>query len=202
MVNDYFFVSMQVLIQTPTSSFWVIENFTPDYYEYLRTLPVLEEPPIMVYGRMAKQNRDIAFFSDESKGYKYSNQIMHSTPLSLYPFLVQLLAYVNHTFNTNFNGILLNRYKDGSKSLGAHSDDEKGLDKSHKLVLGLSYGPGIRKFRIRNKQSKDIVLDYEQKPGTLIAMQGDFQSEFTHEIPVQRKIKGERISLTFRHHLE
>jgi len=32
-------------------------------------------------------------------------------------------------------------------------------------------------------------------------MQGEFQKEFTHEIPIQKKILDERISLTFRKHI-
>ena len=96
----------------------------------------------------------------------------------------------------------MNKYKDGSKSLGSHSDDQSALDKERKLVVGLSYGPGIRIFRIRDKKTNKIILDYEQKPCTLIAMEGEFQNEFKHEIPVQKKVKEERISLTFRHHLE
>jgi hypothetical protein len=54
--------SPKILINTGTSWFWVIENFTSDYYEHLKTLPVVVEPPIFVYGRQGKQHRDIAFF--------------------------------------------------------------------------------------------------------------------------------------------
>ena len=32
-------------------------------------------------------------------------------------------------------------------------------------------------------------------------MKGEFQKEFTHEIPVQKKVKNCRYSLTFRKHL-
>jgi alkylated DNA repair dioxygenase AlkB len=34
----------------------------------------------------------------------------------------------------------------------------------------------------------------------IIFMSGDFQKEFTHEIPKQLKIKEPRYSFTFRHH--
>ena len=33
-------------------------------------------------------------------------------------------------------------------------------------------------------------------------MAGDFQKEFTHEIPAEKKIKEGRISFTFRKHLK
>jgi len=103
---------------------------------------------------------------------------------------------------TSFNGVLYNRYRNGEKYVSAHSDEESAPDKTHRLVAGISYGPGLRKFRIRNKKTKDIVLDFEHESCCLYVMQGDFQVEFTHEIPVQKKVKGERISLTFHRHLE
>mgnify|MGYP002626206837 FL=1 len=190
------------LIDTGRSKFWVVPNFTPDYYYDLTQLPVNEEPPIVVYGKTVKQNRDISFFSDESIGYKYSGQMMPSIPLKSSRLLSELLPAVNKILGTQFNGILLNRYRSGEKSIGSHSDDEKALDKNRKMVAGLAYGPGIRKFRIRDKKTNKIVLDYDHQPCTLIAMEGDFQSEFKHEIPKQLKVKGERISITFRHHLE
>ena len=115
--------------------------------------------------------------------------------------LSPLLEEINNSLNTNFNGILVNRYKNGEKYLSAHSDDENGLDKKNKMVVGLCYGAGIRKFRIRDKITKKIVLDYDQQPGTLLVMQGNFQQQFTHEIPVQKKVKDERISITFRNHI-
>lgn len=36
----------------------------------------------------------------------------------------------------------------------------------------------------------------------LIVMDGDFQSYYTHEIPIEKNIINDRISLTFRHHTE
>ena len=67
------------------------------------------------------------------------------------------------------------------------------------MVATISYG-ATRKFRIRNKQTKQIVLDYPLETGTLLIMQGEFQSEFTHEIPKELTIHNPRISITFRRH--
>jgi len=67
-------------------------------------------------------------------------------------------------------------------------------------VAGICYGPAIRTFRIRNKETKKIILDHKHMPCSLLIMEGDFQKEFTHEIPIEKKIKEERISLTFRYH--
>lgn len=194
-------LSTKTLIQTENSALWVVENFSEDYYEVLKEVFCYEEPPIKIMGKNCKQRRNAAFYSDKSYGYKYSGQTMKSLPLSNVDLFPPLLEEINNSLKTNFNGILVNRYINGEKYLSAHSDDENGLDKNNKMVVGLSYGPGIRKFRIRDKNTKEIILDYDQQPGTLLVMSGEFQKEFTHEIPIQKKVKDERISITFRNHI-
>jgi len=154
-------------------------------------------PPIILYGKTVNQNRNIGFFSNESIGYKYSNQIMGSQPLS--NNLLKLLEFINTKFNSNFNGILVNQYMDGNNSIGAHSDDETKLDKSG--VIAISYGAN-RKFRIRNKFTKKIEKDIIMENNSILHMGGKFQKEFTHEIPIEKKVKEPRISFTFRKHLE
>ena len=195
----------KVLIDTGTSKFWIIENYGPDLFPYLKNVPLFEEPPIMMMGKMCKQRRNVGFFSDESKGYKYSGQFMPSFPLVDAPILQQLLPKLNKSLGTTFNGVLVNSYINGEKYLSYHSDEERNLDKSgRKMVVGLAYG-AVRTFRIRKKENGkagEIVLDFQHRPRTLIVMEGDFQQEFTHEIPIQKKIKEERISITFRHHTE
>jgi alkylated DNA repair dioxygenase AlkB len=62
-----------------------------------------------------------------------------------------LLDMINNKFNTNFNGILVNRYDNGNDYISAHSDDEGSL--SDIGVVSISYG-STRKLRIREKGSK------------------------------------------------
>jgi alkylated DNA repair dioxygenase AlkB len=92
----------QILINTQSSRLWVIPIFT------------YEEPPIVVYGKPAKQHRDV----DESAGYRYSGQMMASLPLSKAPIIQWLLPQINQALGTNFNGVLVNRYRNGEKYIG------------------------------------------------------------------------------------
>lgn len=189
----------RTLFETDISKLWVIEKFGPDLFDGLVDLPLVFEPPIMVRGTQCIQHRNIGFFSDSSQGYRYSGQIAPSIPLAPNPILVNTIHDVNEVLETSFNGILVNRYTNGSKYIGAHSDDESKLDQKRKTVASLAYG-ATRIFRVRNKHTKKVVFDYEHKPRSLLIMEGEFQREFTHEIPVQARIKNERISLTFRNH--
>jgi len=154
-------------------------------------------PPIVVFGKQAIQHRNIGFFSNTSIGYHYSRQLSASKPLT--GSLTELLNLINSIFESDFNGILINEYPDGEHYIGKHSDDESAL--SNAGVVCISYGAS-RKFRIRNKLTNEIVLDIPTKSQEILIMRGDFQKEFTHEIPVEKKVKSKRISFTFRKHLK
>ena len=155
------------------------------------------EPRIMVFGKECRQQRDVQFRSNVSKGYFYSNQVMTSKPLTAE--MAQLLAVVNKEFGSEFNGVLINRYKNGTKTVGAHADSEAGLD-AGAGVVAISHGAG-RTFRVRCKETKRIVGDFTTKHHTALQMKGpSFQQTLTHEIPMEKRITGERVSLTFRKH--
>ena len=157
---------------------------------------LIVKPKIILFGKECSQQRDVGFFSNESEGYKYSNKLMASQPLT--DNMKLLLEFVNNLYSSEYNGILINRYDSGEQYIGAHSDDETSLDKNG--VIALSYGTE-RKFRIRDKITKKIRLDVPLSHLSIIHMGGEFQKEFTHEVPVEKKVKGKRISLTFRKHL-
>lgn len=174
-------------------------NFTPSMKKYLTGLELIERPEIVLFGKIVRQKRDVKFFSDTSEGYRYSNKLSPSYPMT--PYLDSIINRINHHFSTKYNGILINRYNDGKEYIGAHSDDESGLGEQG--VISISVG-ATRKFRIRyktpGKKSNPIILDVPVKDGEILIMYGDFQKYFTHEIPVETKIRTARTSLTFRNH--
>lgn len=155
------------------------------------------KPPIVLFGKVCHQQRDVGFFSDVAEGYVYSRQRMPAQPMT--PHLAQLLAEVNALLDTPFNAILINRYNDASDYISAHSDDEKQLA-PHSVVASISYG-GERIFRIRNKKTKEIVVDVRTADTKGIVMRGQFQKLFTHEIPKDRSYVDVRYSFTFRQHI-
>lgn len=191
-----------VLIQTPTSAL-VTYELEPEIATLLQQCiqeadPELDHhPEIQIFGKTCHQQRSIGFFSDTSVGYNYSTTITRSKQMK--PCLSELLAYVNHKFDASFNGILINKYENGEEYIGKHSDDERGLQPTCG-VIAMSFG-AVRKFRIRDKVTGKIVLDVPTEANKIIQMAGNFQREFTHEIPVEKKVKQPRYSLTFRRHL-
>ena len=189
---------MDIVIKTQKSALKLIKH---NYKELIEKIieeiagQLNERPEIIVYGKVCNQNRNIGFYSNTSIGYYYSNKLLRSIPLT--SNLVKLLDYINTQFNSDFNGILINEYINGTDYIGAHSDDETNLGSVG--VVALSYGV-TRNFRIRNKNTKKIVANVDTKDDEILVMDGDFQKEFTHEIPIQKKIKGIRYSFTFRKH--
>jgi alkylated DNA repair dioxygenase AlkB len=158
--------------------------------------PQLEEKPeIIIFGKKCKQQRNIGFFSDKSIGYKYSKKMMESKPLTT--SMSELLTIINNIIGAEFNGILVNKYMDGNDYISAHSDDETGLDALG--VISISYG-AERIFRIRKKETKQHICDEITTHCSILHMGGNFQKLYTHEIPIQKKIKEPRISFTFRKH--
>ena len=158
-------------------------------------LQLEERPEIIIFGKKCKQQRNVGFFSNESIGYKYSKKMMDSKPLT--KSMSELLLIINMVIGAEFNGILVNKYMDGNDYISAHSDDETGLDSVG--VVSISYG-SERIFRIRNKVTKEIMCDELTTHCSILHMGGNFQKLYTHEIPIQKKIKESRISFTFRKH--
>lgn len=153
------------------------------------------KPTIKIYDKIVHQRRDVGFFSDKSIGYYYSNQLAKAKPMTIN--LDLLLQLTNELTNSNFNGILINRYNTGEDYIGPHSDDEKNIDKSG--VISISFG-GERIFRIRDKKTKNIIENIKINSLDIIHMGGDFQKEFTHEVPPTKKHVDLRYSFTFRYH--
>jgi alkylated DNA repair dioxygenase AlkB len=124
---------------------------------------------------------------------------MKSQPLT--QNLKSLTNSINEKFNSNFNGILINEYIDGSNKIGAHSDNMKLLD-PNVGVVSVSYG-GTRHFVVRDKSTKKVVAKACANSGSIIHMNGsNFQKKFTHEIPGTTKHVPPRYSFTFRCHDE
>ena len=196
--DDIKMSDIKCILDTTKSKLYIGNILLPnDIIEHIYGLKLNVKPEIYVYGRKVHQRRDVGFYSDISIGYQYSGQLSKSIPLT--KELSLLLNYINTKFNDNFNGILINKYNNGEDYISAHSDDERNL--GERGVISITLGAS-RKFRIRDKHTKEKRLDIITSNGTLLHMSGNFQKEFTHEIPIEKRIKHTRISLTFRKHLK
>lgn len=175
-------------------------NFiTPDlleeYTKLALFLPLVHKPEIKVFGRICHQQRNVGFFGlPNVPGYKYSGQVTPVIPLLNHPFLLVILQKVNKALQSNYNGILVNLYEDGTNYISPHADNERDI--SHVGVASIAFGE-TRSFVIRYKHNKQIYKSVQHTPGSLFVMAGDFQKHFLHGIPKDKTVHP-RVSLTFR----
>lgn len=155
-----------------------------------------EKPSFKCYGKICHQQRSVGFFSDVVKEYCYSNSQFRANPLT--PGLQFILQEVNVACESKFDGILVNVYDNGKDYISPHADDEKELD-LHAGVVTISVG-AERLFRIRDKNTKKLIYETPLVNGSCVQMLGKCQEEFTHDIPMQRKITDWRLSYTLRKH--
>jgi alkylated DNA repair dioxygenase AlkB len=126
--------------------------------------------------------------------YKFSQRTLQ--PIDWTTELVELRARVEAFCGSEFNSVLLNRYRDGKDSVDWHADDEPEMSRLHPIA-SISLG-GERIFTIKENGSHKTVK-YPLSHGSIIVMPPGFQATHKHRIPKTTKNVGMRINLTFRH---
>ena len=154
-----------------------------------------EQHIIRIRGREVASPRLSAWYGDPDAHYRYSGLSLEPRPWL--PSILALKTRVEMVCAVPFNSVLLNLYRDGSDSMGWHSDDEPELGE-RPVIASLSLG-ATRRFRLRHRRRRDldpVALDLES--GSLLIMQGDTQRFWKHQIPKTKRTVGSRINLTFR----
>ena len=150
---------------------------------------------ILVWGKMYRQPRLVAWYGDEGSKYTYSGITLNPIPWT--DLLFDIKRRVETATRAKFNSVLLNYYRDNRDSMGFHSDDEAELgDKP--VIASLSLGEErtlILKHR-RNKLARPVRLTLES--GSLLLMKGETQRYWKHGIAKETRRCGPRINLTFR----
>jgi alkylated DNA repair dioxygenase AlkB len=142
---------------------------------------------IQLFGQRRRVPRLVAWFGDAGCSYRYSNT-EHSG--SGWPWQLEALRdEIGRTVACHQNFVLLNRYRNGSDSMGWHTDDEPMVGQT---VASLSFG-STRRFLIRPQVGQPSAkLDLEH--GSLLLM----NSNLRHCLPKSARPLDERINLSFR----
>ena len=96
----------------------------------------------------------------------------------------------------NFNGVLLNYYRDEKDSVAWHSDKDT-VPGMKTEIASISFGQA-RNFDFRNKQNPRLSYSIELENGSLLLMKGDLQRFWEHRIAKCNTPLNARINLTFR----
>ena len=170
------------------------KNESDFLYDLLKKDIEWKQDFIEIYGKSYPLPRLTACYGYKNKSYTYSGITM--TPLPWTRELLKVRRKLEVFSKQEFNSVLLNYYRSGNDSVSWHSDDEEELGKLP-IIGSLSFG-GVRRFRFRNKQNKNLTQTYELENGSLFLMKGATQKFWEHEVPKTKKNVSGRINLTFR----
>jgi len=151
---------------------------------------------IRIFGREVDSPRLSCWIGDADATYIYSNTRFEPRPWT--PVLASLRDRVAQACGARFNSVLANLYRNGSDSMGWHSDNEPELG-DQPVIASLSLG-AVRRFRLkpRGESRREDVLGIELGHGSLLRMAGDTQRLYMHDLPKTSVAVGPRLNLTFR----
>lgn len=150
---------------------------------------------VRMFGRELPAPRLSAWVGDPDAVYTYSR--VRYQPLPWTPTLTELRDRLLAEFGVRFNSVLVNRYRDGSDSMGWHADDEAELG-PEPVIASISLG-ATRQMRFRSRPASNRVsLALTLEHGSLLWMAGATQHNYQHAILKTNAEVGERINLTFR----
>lgn len=151
-----------------------------------------ERPQLAMFGNIVPEPRESAWHSDVTT-YAYSGVERVAHPMS--PLLRQLAEQCSAVTQTDFNGVLVNYYKDGNDHLGWHADNEI-VNGPEPTIASISLG-AERRFDFRHNQTGEVVKVLLPH-GSLLVMSGLSQTCWQHRIPKETHLTQSRINLTFR----
>lgn len=162
-----------------------------DSFDRLRREISWEQHDITVHGQTVPTPRLTAWMADAP--YRYSG--VSNEPQPWPEPLAAIRNRLRAELGVGFNSCLANLYRDGSDSMGYHSDDEPELG-AEPTIASLSLG-ARRTFALRHRASRQRWT-WPLGEGALLVMQGDSQRDYAHAVPKTSRKVGPRLSLTFR----
>jgi alkylated DNA repair dioxygenase AlkB len=157
----------------------------------LRDVIDWEQPEITLFGRGVPIPRLTAWFGDAA--YRYSGIVNQPNP---WPSpLAAIRERLEREEGVDFNSCLANLYRDGSDSMGFHSDDEPELG-PEPIIASISLG-ARRRFVLRHRASRES-WSWDLGAGDLLVMRDESQRDYAHAVPKTSRRIGPRMNLTFR----
>ena len=141
-----------------------------------------------------------------SSTYKYAAKNWPNFPHP--PFLLRLQSLLTQHVRAHidpavrpFMGCLVNKYRNGNDSMGAHADDEGPLG-PRPTIASINIGT-TRTFCMARKAKpvdggRRRPLKFELVAGCVLLMAGETQTHWVHSVPKQPDRIGTRYNLTFR----
>ena len=160
--------------------------------QLLKTAP-WEQRTQKMYDKIVLTPRLTAWYGD-SKSYDSSAKTTENNGWT--PELYALKERIEKEFGYQFNGVLLNLYRDNNDSVAWHRDKESRYGK-RPVIASISLGQ-TRNFDFRKKDHHQSKYSLPLPNGSLLIMKGDLQEHWEHRVAKSTISMKERINLTFR----
>ena len=166
-------------------------------YDRLREELEWRQDQIHIYGRSVSIPRLQAFIAEPGLRYTYSGLTLEGVGFPA--VLAAIQTTIQQRLGIHFNAVLANLYRDGSDTMGWHSDDEAELGPAP-IIASLTLG-AERSFKFRPKGGGDS-WGIELQHGSLLLMGSGVQNRWQHSVPKRARCQDGRINLTFRQIIE
>ena len=103
------------------------------------------EGEIKLFGKNIKIPRLQCWYADEGCNYKYSGKVLERN--NWHPTLLEIKSNIESITSQKYNSVLANYYRNGSDSMGWHSDDESMLDRDS-AIASISLGQELSLIHI------------------------------------------------------
>jgi alkylated DNA repair dioxygenase AlkB len=160
-------------------------------FDVLRDEIAWEQHEVTLYGRTVPTPRLTAWMGDGI--YRYSGIVNEPAPWP--ETVVELRERLRSELGVDFNSCLANLYRDGTDSIGFHSDNEPELG-PRPTIASISLGER-RRFVLRHR-STGARWSWDLGHSDLLVMRDESQSAFAHAVPKTSRPVGPRMNLTFR----
>lgn len=147
-----------------------------------------------MYDKTVLTPRLTAWYGDAQSYEPADNNTSHTNPWI--PELYALKERIEKEFGYQFNGVLLNLYRDNNDSVAWHKDKESRYGK-RPVIASISLGQ-TRNFDFRKNDHHQSKYSLPLPHGSLLIMKGDLQEHWEHRIAKSSIPMEVRINLTFR----
>lgn len=152
-----------------------------------------QQQEITVFNRHMPMPRLTCWMGEAS--YTYSK--LKNEPAPWTAPVLQVREQVTELTRENFNGVLLNLYRDGQDSMGWHADNEASLG-SEPIIPSVNLG-ATRRMRFKPRKGEPgETFGVDLPHGSILLMRGKTQENWLHAVTKTAKSTGPRINLTYR----
>ncbi len=152
-----------------------------------------QQQEIIVFNRKMPMPRLTCWMGEAA--YTYSN--LRNEPGPWTAPVIEIRDQMTALTGQEFNGVLLNLYRDGQDSMGWHADDEASLGREP-LIPSVNLG-ATRRMRFKpRKNGPGAAFGFDLPHSSVLMMSGQTQENWLHTITKTAKPVGPRINLTFR----